>query len=95
MLGVGASEELVFRGLLLGSLARRLPRVAAEVCSAAVFSVVHVPQRLAGGLSATEIALSLVLLFVWGWCYAAAMRTGKNVPGLALVHAIVNVCVIS
>ena len=92
MLGVGVSEELVFRGLLLGSLAKRMPRAAAEATSAAIFSAVHLPQRLAVGMTWAEAAASLVLLFVWGWCYAVAMRAGRNVPGLALVHAVTNVC---
>jgi len=95
MLGVGASEELIFRGLLLGSLAKRLSRPSAEVWSAIIFSVVHIPQRIGLGMSTVEIAVSVLILFIWGWCYAAAMRTGRNVPGLALVHAITNVCVIS
>lgn len=93
MLGVGASEELIFRGLLLGSLAKRLTRLSAEVWSAVVFSVVHIPQRIGAGMSSVEIAVSLLILFIWGWCYAAAMRKGRNVPGLALVHAVTNVCV--
>jgi len=93
MLGVGASEELVFRGLLLGSLSKRLPRAAAEATSAAIFSAVHLPQRLASGMAMADAVVSLLVLFVWGWCYAVAMRGGRNVPGLALVHAVTNVCV--
>ena len=92
MLGVGASEELIFRGFALGALAKRWSRPSAEVWSAVIFSVVHLPQRLGHGLSMTEIAVSLAILFIWGWCYAAAMRKGKHVPGLALVHAVTNVC---
>ena len=93
MLGVGASEELVFRGLLLGSLSKRLPRAAAEATSAAIFAAVHLPQRVASGMAMADAAVSLSVLFVWGWCYAVAMRAGRNVPGLALVHAVTNVCV--
>ena len=92
MLGVGVSEELIFRGFVLGSLAKRLPRKWAELGSAGIFSVVHVPQRIGSGMSPDEIAASLLVLLIFGWCYAAAMRKGKNVPGLALVHAINNVC---
>jgi membrane protease YdiL (CAAX protease family) len=95
MLGVGASEELIFRGFVLGGLAKRLPRRWAELGSAALFSIVHVPQRIGSGMPPDEIAASLLVLVVWGWCYAAAMRKGKNVPGLALVHAIINVCAVS
>lgn len=92
MLGVGATEELIFRGFVLHALAKRLSRLAAEAWSAAIFSVVHTPQRLVHGMSITELAVSLAILFIWGWCYAAATRKGKHVPGLALVHAIANVC---
>ncbi len=95
MLGVGATEELIFRGFVLHALAKRLSRLAAEAWSAAIFSVVHTPQRLVHGMSITELAVSLAILFIWGWCYAAAMRKGKHVPGLALVHAIANVCLVS
>ena len=93
MLGVGASEELIFRGFALGALAKRWSRPSAELWSAVMFSVVHLPQRLGHGLSMAEIAVSLAILFTWGWCYAATMRKGRNVPGLALVHAVTNVCV--
>ncbi|MFN6144768.1 MAG: CPBP family intramembrane glutamic endopeptidase [Planctomycetota bacterium] len=91
MLGVGVSEELVFRGCLLGGLARRLSRARAEWWSAAGFAVFHLPHHLAVGMPPGDIAVSLALLLVWGWCYAFAMRTGRHVPGLALVHAITNV----
>jgi len=93
MLGVGASEELIFRGFALSALGKRWSRPSAEVGSAAIFAVVHIPQRLGRGVSMTELAVSIVILLVWGWCYAAAMRRGRNVPGLALVHAVTNVCV--
>lgn len=95
MLGVGASEEMIFRGFVLRGCAKRMSRSSAEVWSAAIFAVVHVPQRLGHGLSTAEVAVSVVILFIWGSCYAAAMRRGQNVPGLALVHAVMNVCVIS
>jgi len=95
MLGVGASEEVISRGFVLGALAKRLPRPWAEFGSAVLFSLVHVPQRIATGMAPDEIPVSLLILFVFGWCYAFAMRAGKHVPGLAMVHAITNVCVAS
>lgn len=93
MLGVGLSEEVLFRGILLGTLVRRMPAPRAEVASAVIFSLVHIPQRVSHGTSTGDLGLSLVLLFVWGWCFSAAMRTAGNVPGLAVVHAVINVCV--
>lgn len=93
MLGVGLSEEVLFRGILLGTLVRRMPRPRAEVASAVVFSLVHIPQRVSQGPSTGDLIISLVQLFVWGWCFSAAMRAAWNVPGLALVHAVINVCV--
>jgi membrane protease YdiL (CAAX protease family) len=89
--GVGLSEEIVFRGILLGSLMRRMSTSRAEVLSATIFSVVHIPQRLAHGTGAEDLMVDLALLFVWGWCFAIAMRRARNVPGLALVHAVINV----
>ena len=95
MLGVGASEEVISRGFVLGVLVKRLPRLWAELGSAALFAIFHVPQRIGSGMSPEGMAVSLLTLVIFGWCYAAAMRSGRNVPGLALVHAIGNVCAIS
>ena len=88
---MGLSEEIVFRGILLGSLMRRMSTSRAEVLSATIFSVIHIPQRLVHGTGAEDLMVDLTLLFVWGWCFAIAMRRARNVPGLALVHAVINV----
>ena len=95
MLGVGASEELLYLGFLLGILVKQMPRLWAEIGSAVLFSLAHLPQRVITGMSSDEIVVSLLIVFIMGWFYAVAMGSGKHVPGLALVHAIQNVCAVS
>ena len=83
----GFSEELLFRGLLAGSLGRRLPLVWANLLQALVFLLPHlfiivVIPELWGILPIVFVA-SLVL----GW---ARIRSG-SILGPWLVHAAANV----
>jgi membrane protease YdiL (CAAX protease family) len=75
-------EELIFRGLLYGTLRRRLEWPAAALASAALFSVAH-GYGLAGMLSV------LVSGVLWAWVYE---RTGSLLPGI-VAHAVNNVAV--
>lgn len=72
-------EELVFRGLLFGTLRRGLGPVAAALVAAAVFALAHGY----GVLGFATVFLSGVL---WAWAYE---RTGSLVPSIA-AHAVDN-----
>jgi membrane protease YdiL (CAAX protease family) len=90
-LGVGVSEEAIFRGYLLTRFSAAFRRSVAEVITALMFALVHIPQRLSGGASASEVVIDLAVLFLWGWVFNVIMRRTGNIAGLALLHAVINV----
>lgn len=75
-------EEAVFRGLLFGTLRRRLGWVAAAAVSGGLFAAAHGY----GVVGFTSVFLSG---FIWAWVYE---RTGSLVPGMA-AHALNNLLV--
>jgi len=85
--GIGAPivEELFFRGLLLRSLRRRMPNVAAIALSAMAFGLAH-----ASTLPADAVVLVMVSLTVFGAVLSTlAVRTGRLGPGI-VAHATFN-----
>lgn len=72
-------EELVFRGLILGSLGVSMKKPIAVVISALLFSVVHLPSLIALGYT---LLLGLVLGFVY-------LRTKSLIPCI-LLHVAFN-----
>ena len=86
-LQTGFSEELLFRGLIAGSLARRLPLLWANVVQALVFSLVHLPILfVAPELWGFLAAVFAVALFM-GWL---RIQSG-SILGPWLLHAGLNV----
>ncbi|MCW2606998.1 MAG: Conserved rane protein of unknown function, partial [Frankiales bacterium] len=81
-------EELLFRGLLLQSLALRLGFWPAAVLSSAVFGLLHTASLDAGGAA---LALATGVLGL-GLCLLAR-RTGRLGPGIG-VHALRNAAVV-
>lgn len=69
----GMCEELAFRGMLLGGLARRMPRTLAVLASALVFGFFHfswfriVPTAFLGVLLASSVLLSGSILPAMIW----------------------------
>lgn len=85
--GIGAPvvEELFFRGLLLRSLQRRVPVVAAVVLASIAFGLAH-----ASTLPAEAVILVMVSLTVFGAVLnVLAVRTGRLGPGI-VAHATFN-----
>jgi hypothetical protein len=72
-------EEIVFRGLVFGTLRRRLPWPAAALLSAALFAFAH-------GYGALGFAAVLWSGAVWAYAYE---RTGSLWPGI-IAHAANN-----
>ena len=84
----GLAEEVLFRGLIAGSLSRRLSLVWANVCQALIFLAPHVAIVVLAmpetwGILPVNFAGSLFV----GW---ARIKSGSMV-GPWLVHATVNV----
>jgi membrane protease YdiL (CAAX protease family) len=83
----GFPEELLFRGLIAGSLSRRLPEVWANVVQALIFFAPHLLVLLI----MPEMWWILPLVFVGalfaGWLY---IRSG-SIIGPCMIHASANV----
>jgi membrane protease YdiL (CAAX protease family) len=58
-LGVGFSEEAIFRGYLLTRFSAQFKRTTAELLAAGMFAVVHIPQRLFKKSTAKELIVDL------------------------------------
>ena len=72
-------EEVVFRGLIFGTLRRRLPAGAAAVVSATLFAIPH-------GYGFLGFAAVFWSGLLWAYAYE---KTGSLVPGMA-AHALNN-----
>lgn len=85
VVGAPLVEELMYRGFIQGSLARRIPALASVLLTAAWFTVVHLQPVEFPGLFAFAVVL--------GWCRWKTGRIGMsivahvafNVTGLLMV----------
>jgi hypothetical protein len=89
---VGAfSEEMMFRGVLLGALRTRLRPVAATVISCALFGVAHLVNAAVFGslpLAAAQAVAAAMSGFVFT---AIRLRTGSLIPAI-IYHALWDFC---
>ena len=83
----GFVEELVFRGLIAGSLARRLSLMWANLLQALVFLVPHLLILQAMPQMGMLLPLIFLLALVMGW---VRIKSG-SILGSWLVHATLNV----
>jgi membrane protease YdiL (CAAX protease family) len=83
----GFVEELVFRGLIAGSLARRLPLAWANLLQALVFMLPHLLVLRTMPSLWMLLPLVFVLALVMGW---VRIRSG-SILGPWLMHATLNV----
>lgn len=77
----GVTEEVIFRGFLIGALSLWLPVWAAAVLAIAVFVGGHIYQGASGMMRILPISGLLTLIFLLG---------GSLLPGIVL-HAVVDV----
>ena len=82
-------EELLFRGLLLRGLARRMPFWPAALISAALFASAHAdsyvlwPRAIA--LVGTGVVLAVIYRWRGYWCSVSAHATVNTVAAIALI----------
>jgi membrane protease YdiL (CAAX protease family) len=87
LLLIGPGEELLFRGIIQGSLRRRFSAGGAIVLATAMFAPAHIVS-LSGSLQAAAITISILSLpsLVFGFVYE---RT-RNIAVPALCHGLYN-----
>jgi membrane protease YdiL (CAAX protease family) len=85
----GFAEELLFRGLIAGALARRLPTIWANILQALIFLAPHLLVLLAMPEMWWVIPVVFVGALFAGW---ARIRSG-SIVGPWLVHATANVTI--
>lgn len=89
-LGVGISEEAIFRGFLQTRFTAWLGALRGEIIIAVTFALIHIPQRIANDVAGASLATDLLVLLAWGLVFGWAMRKIGNMTGLALLHAVFN-----
>jgi membrane protease YdiL (CAAX protease family) len=89
-LGVGFSEEAIFRGFLQTRFSAWLGMYKGELLTAVLFALVHIPQRLFAATAGVDLLIDLFVLLVWGLVFGWAMRRLGNIAGLSILHAIIN-----
>ena len=89
-LGVGISEEAIFRGFLQSRFTAWLGARKAEIIIAVTFALFHIPQRISNAVIGIHLVIDLLVLLTWGLVFGRAMRKMGNITGLALLHAVFN-----
>ena len=87
LLLVGPGEELLFRGVIQGSLRERFSAPAAIVLASLMFAPAHI-IALSGGLSA--VAVSIGVLFVPSLIFGYVYEKTGNIVAPALTHGLYN-----
>lgn len=101
LLGNALYEELVYRGFLVPQFETKIdaagvgrsPRAVlgiALVTSQLVFTLIHVPGRLAGGVPVAELPVFLVAPFLLGLLFALLYYRTGNLFVVVGIHALVN-----
>jgi membrane protease YdiL (CAAX protease family) len=82
----GAAQELAFRGVLLGTLERTMPRWLANGGQALLFGLAHIAVMYEGP-SASIVPVTVLLGLALGW---VTQRTGSIWPAV-VVHAVIEI----
>lgn len=77
------TEEILFRGVLLGTLSRHLGFLPASLISTAAFVAIHLPQ-----LGGYTVAIACIALL--GFLAAVARRVSASIWGSIVLHASYN-----
>jgi membrane protease YdiL (CAAX protease family) len=88
--GVGFSEEAIFRGYLQVRFSAWQTKYG-WILVAVLFCLWHLPIKLAMGVtSIAQLALSMTMILIYGLVAGWAMKFTGNILGLALIHAVIN-----
>lgn len=93
LLVVGPAEETLFRGVIQNRLRESLSTIPAILIASALFAAAHV-FALAGGGSATGIAITMSVLFVTSLGLGGIYEYTENLVAPALLHGFHNSVVV-
>ncbi|MFB6138169.1 MAG: lysostaphin resistance A-like protein [Halobacteriaceae archaeon] len=84
----GPGEELLFRGVVQGTLRERFGPVAAIVLASLLFSPAHLTALL--GASAAAVGATMAILLVPSFVFGALYEYSENIVVPSVVHGIYN-----
>ncbi|WP_232700986.1 CPBP family intramembrane glutamic endopeptidase [Halobacterium wangiae] len=87
LLLIGPGEELLFRGVIQGSLRERFSAPAAILLASLTFAPLHI-TALVGGLQA--VAVSIAILFVPSIFFGYLYEKTENIVAPAVAHGLYN-----
>jgi len=87
LLLIGPGEELLFRGVIQGSLREHFGAAAAILLASLTFAPLHI-TALVGGLQA--VAVSIAILFVPSIFFGYVYEKTENIVAPALAHGLYN-----
>ncbi|CAH2716325.1 hypothetical protein BACCIP111895_03510 [Neobacillus rhizosphaerae] len=95
LFGNSLFEEIVFRGFLLVQICKKLKskkgQLLSGICvSQFLFALIHIPNRILGGMNIFEIVTSLIILFMIGIFFAIVYLLTDNLFFVIGIHTIWN-----
>ncbi|MSS78344.1 CPBP family intramembrane metalloprotease [Anaerococcus sp. AGMB00486] len=88
------AEETIYRGIVLGGLVKKISTISALLCSAVLFSLLHLLNLLAG-LSINEVINQMGSTFIMGMFLGALYLESKNIFLPILFHWMWNFIILS
>lgn len=89
--GAGIVEEMVFRGILMGTIEKRFNKTVAIIVPSVLFGFVHV---LGMGFDLLSCALVLMAGTMVGIMFSLIASSTKSIWNSAIVHAVWNIVII-
>ncbi|WP_312471843.1 type II CAAX endopeptidase family protein [Neobacillus sp.] len=95
LFGNSLFEEVVFRGFLLVQISKKLKNKKGQLfigifVSQFLFALIHIPNRILGGMNVFEIVTSLIILFMIGIFFAIVYLLTDNLFLVIGIHTIWN-----
>ena len=95
LFGNALFEELAFRGFLLVQICKKLRGTKGDLftglaVSQLLFALIHIPNRILGGMSIFEILPSLIIVFILGLLFATVYLVTDNIFLSIGIHALWN-----